>query len=217
VLPHDLVPNLRLGIPLVPLCRLPKASNCLELATTTMKQSLILLSSLLSLVQSTLLERQTASQTDYINSVCSPNVTVTPGVTLPPCISINNIQGQCAPNGTAPLDYLASAECICNPPSTFFADWQGCQNCLFVHGARSQQDKDTYSVVISSVSQALCTGTPTADFAALFSTIAGQVSRVTTGASISSDQYPSQTAVSFYYTASGTQGPGAITGQCFGS
>lgn len=148
---------------------------------------------------------------EYINSVCSPNIT-TPGSTIPPCISITTIQSECTTNGTTPLDYLASAECMCNPPSTFFADWQGCQQCLFVHGARSQEDLDKYSSIISSASIILCTDTPTAGFAAIFSSVAATAAPTATGATVLSDQFPSQSAVSLYYTAVGSQGPGAISG-----
>lgn len=151
-------------------------------------------SSILSLAvvaqASLLVPRQSSGvNQDYINSVCSPNVTSSTG-TLPPCISITNIESQCQPNGTQPIDYLASAQCLCNAPSTFFADWQGCRRCLYIHGALDQQDLDTYSVIISSASQALCTGTPTAEFAAVFSSVANTVARVTSGATVSSDQYP---------------------------
>lgn len=156
--------------------------------------------------------RQDSNEQAYINSVCSPNITDANGGTIPPCTSIVTIQSQCAPNGTDPIDYLAHAECMCAPPSSFFADWQGCQRCLFVHGARDQRDLDTYSVILSSASQALCTGTPTAVFADVFSSVAATVAPVATGATVLSDQFPSKTAVSLYYTASGSQGPGAITG-----
>jgi hypothetical protein len=167
----------------------------------------------LSVVNANLLApRQSPSvNQEYINSVCNPSIT-TPGSTIPPCISITTIQTDCTSNGTTPLDYLASAECMCNPPSTFFADWEGCQQCLFVHGARSQQDLDTYSSIISSASNILCTGTPTADFAAIFSSVAATAAPATTGSTVLSDQFPSQSAVSLYYTASGSQGPGAISG-----
>ena len=69
-----------------------------------------------------------------------------------------------------------------------------------------------YSSIISSASNLLCTGTPTADFAAIFSSVAATVAPATTGATILSDQFLSQSAVSLYYTATGSQGPGAITG-----
>lgn len=141
-----------------------------------------------------------------------PILTNTNTGTIPPCISITTIQSLCAPNGTAPLDYLASAECMCDPPSSFFADWQGCQQCLFVHGARSQQEMDTYSSIIALASAALCTGTPTASFAAIFSSVAATLPPASSDATALSDAFPSQTAVSLYYTTSGSQGIGAITG-----
>src|SRR5262249_3216341 len=167
----------------------------------------------LSAVNANLLAPRQSPSVDqgYINSVCSPNIT-TPGSTMPPCISITTIQSECKPNGTAPVDYLASAECMCNPPSTFFADWQGCQQCLLVHGARSQENLNLYSSIISSVSNSLCTGTPTANFAAILSSVAATVATATTGATVLSDRLPSQSAVSLYYTATGSQGPGAISG-----
>ena len=83
---------------------------------------------------------------------------------------------------------------------------------MFVHGARSQEDLDIYSSIISSVSNILCTGTPTADFAAIFSNVAATAAPTATGATVLSDQFPSQSAVSLYYTAVGSQGPGAISG-----
>ncbi|KIW04915.1 uncharacterized protein PV09_04085 [Verruconis gallopava] len=147
----------------------------------------------------------------YLNSVCSPNVTDTSG-TLPPCISVINIQGECAPNNTDALGYLAMAECLCNPPSTFFADWLGCRDCLAFHGGLSDAALARYSVVISSVSNAICTGTPTAQFADYFTSVDAAVPGPTGTATGTTDQAPSQTAVSLYYTASGAQGPGAITG-----
>lgn len=155
---------------------------------------------------------QTVDQ-DYLDSICSPNVTLSASATLPPCISVINIQGQCAPNNTSPLDYEAMSQCLCNAPSTFFQDWLGCRQCLEYHGGLSQQALARYSVVITSVSNAVCTGTPTAVFADYYTNIAGAVGAVSTGATGTSDQSPSQTAVSLYYTPSGVQGPGAITGR----
>jgi len=176
-----------------------------------MKRLLTLLP-LLSLVQSSLFIRQKPDLQEYINSVCSPNISVSADAVTPPCISITNIQVQCASNGTQAIDYLAHAQCMCSPPSSFFSDWQGCQNCLFVHGARSQQDLNKFSTIISSASSALCTGTPTAEFSAIFSSVADKVIPATTGATILSDQFPSQSVVSLYYKVTGTQGSGAITG-----
>ncbi|KAF2434309.1 hypothetical protein EJ08DRAFT_572158, partial [Tothia fuscella] len=132
---------------------------------------------------------------------------------LPPCISVRNIQQACESNGTLPIHYLAHAQCMCSPPSSFFADWQGCRNCIEAHGGLSQRDLARYSVVISSASNALCTGTPTAAFDKVFESVDAKVPAATSGATIMSDRLPGRTDVAFYYTASGSQGVGAITGQ----
>lgn len=59
----------------------------------------------------------------------------------------------------------------------------------------------------------LCTGTPTNSFAAIFSSLSdANVAVASTAGTGMTDLYPSQTAISLYYTASGPQGEGAITG-----
>jgi hypothetical protein len=173
-----------------------------------MKTTILLLSSLVSAGQSALLGQSTVDEA-YINSVCSPKTKEAP---LPPCVSIVNIENQCMPNGTAPINYLAHAQCMCSPPSSFFADWRGCQNCQLAHGARSEQDINKAFALISSASNALCTGTPTARFRDLYSTLDNKAAVTLSGATTSNDRAPSQTAVSIYYTASGVQGPGVIAG-----
>jgi hypothetical protein len=161
-----------------------------------------------------LFRRQSGSQpvdTAYVNSVCSPNITA-PTV-VPPCISIISIQTTCTPNGTEPLDLLASAECLCDAPSSFFADWIGCRQCLYVHGGLTQLELNQYEAILGAASSALCTGTPTADFQSLFSAAQTAAASVTSGGTTYSDQFPSQSAVSLYYTPSGSQGAGVITGK----
>jgi len=146
----------------------------------------------------------------YIRYVCSPiveNATV-----VPPCISIENIEIGCQPNGTTPLDYLAHSECMCSPPSSFFDDWRACEKCQFVHGARTEKDIAKYASIMTTASSSLCAGTPTAQWRDIFSSVKYKVPDPTTGSSVSSDQFISQSAVSLYYTPSGSQGPGAITG-----
>lgn len=145
----------------------------------------------------------------YEELVCHP-ATSSPSDTVPPCTEIENIQAECALNGTEPLNFLAHAECMCG--GSFFIDWPACQKCLFVHGLRTERDLEFYGSVISSVSQELCTGTPTADFVTLFDSVVATVASPTTGAAVLSDQFPSQAAVSLYFTATGHEGPGAITG-----
>ncbi|PQE13928.1 collagen Mcl1 protein [Rutstroemia sp. NJR-2017a BBW] len=162
------------------------------------------------LTSASLLARQSSSanaELAYLDSVCSPNVTGSS--TIPPCISITTIQTLCLPNGTSSSDFLSSAQCMCS--GSFFSDWLGCLNCDYVHGGRSDAEVSAYHSIISTVSNELCTGTPTAAFAALFSSAGGE--DVAVGGT-GTDKYPSQTAVSLYYTytGSGSQGPGVVTG-----
>lgn len=84
--------------------------------------------------------------------------------------------------------------------------------CQYVHGARSEAEVDEYNSIISTVSNELCTGTPTAAFTALFNNASNTAAAPSGVATVLSDQYPSQSAISLYYTVSGIQGPGAITG-----
>lgn len=160
----------------------------------------------------------------YADEICSPNITTTTTTTttttIPPCIEITTIEEACAPNGTTPLAYAAHAECMCG--GSYFQEWQGCQACLSFHGLRTERDEAFYAAVLGVASHSLCdflsttaaaAATPTTDFAALFSAAEATVSQPTTGATVSgSDQAPGETAVSLYFTLSGSQGPGAITG-----
>jgi hypothetical protein len=148
----------------------------------------------------------TANSSPTVNSVCLPNVT---SPIIPPCQEITNIESACLPNGTSPLDLLAHAECMCS--GSYFSDWLGCLNCDYVHGARSPAVTSAFHTILSSASNELCTGTPTAAFSAIFQSL--QYNVVANGsATDTSDLYPSQTAVSLYFTATGPQGPGEITG-----
>ncbi|KAI4842778.1 hypothetical protein E4T44_07116 [Aureobasidium sp. EXF-8845] len=104
---------------------------------------------------------------------------------VPPCQAIINIESACQPNGTSSLAYSA-------------------------HNTVAE----AFSAILSSASSQFCsTATPTAVFASYFSALSDSSPQTATGAATSvSDQYPSQSAVSLYYTATGNQGPGAITG-----
>ncbi|KAK1593175.1 uncharacterized protein LY79DRAFT_579520 [Colletotrichum navitas] len=145
----------------------------------------------------------------YQDAVCKP--ATSSGSQLPPCVQIENIEVACKPNGTEPIHFEAHAQCMCG--GSFFAEKLACERCLFVHGLRSERDLAFYRGVLSSASNALCTGTPTAAYAVVYSNIEAAATPVTTGATAKSDQAPSNTAISLYYTASGAQGPGSITGE----
>ncbi|EAA31457.1 hypothetical protein GE21DRAFT_7861 [Neurospora crassa] len=148
----------------------------------------------------------------YENTVCRPPVKEGSDNTIPPCSSIENIEYQCAPNGTSPLALEAHKQCMCG--GSFFTEWPFCQQCLYVHGLRSERDVKRYTEVLSSVEAILCNAraTPTAIFADIFTSVAYQVPEPTDGATISSDQAVSKTDVSYYMTTTISQGPGKITG-----
>jgi hypothetical protein len=151
----------------------------------------------------------------FNDNECSPSATDLTGTVVPPCISVTTIESLCKPNGTQPADYLASAQCMCSPPSSFFADWMACRKCLYLHGGISQFDLNQVSVIIQAASTAMCTGTPTAAFSAIYSSAQTAGAAVTSGATTYIDQYPGNPAVSLYYTPTGPQGPGVMGGKLF--
>ncbi|KHN99422.1 uncharacterized protein MAM_03120 [Metarhizium album ARSEF 1941] len=144
--------------------------------------------------------------------VCYPEVDGSG--TVPPCVSIGQIEAACQPNNsTEPVNYNDHVQCMCQ--GSYFEDWRGFQNCLFVHGLRSARDHAYWGNVLSVASSSFCQGSPTAAFSAVFSSVQANTRdapAVTTGDTISSDKFPGKTDVSLYYTATGPQGPGAIAG-----
>lgn len=144
----------------------------------------------------------------YLRKVCYPEVSSGP---IPPCQSTINIETACAPNGTDPLAINAHAQCMCT--GSFFADWEGCLACASAHGARSPRIVTAFWQIITSASNILCTGTPTAPFAAIFTGLTANsgVEEGGSGDEVASDRFPDQTAVSLYYTQDVSQGPGSIT------
>jgi hypothetical protein len=154
---------------------------------------------------------------DYADTVCKPP-TKSPTDTVPPCVEIETIETLCTPNGTDPLYLAAHQQCMCG--GSFFTEWPSCQACLLLHGLRSERDVARYDSLLSAASSSFCdpAATPTAVFAEVFSSLDGPGFPVpTTGATVSSDRAPGETAVSLYYTASGSQGPGRITGAAAGA
>ncbi|OTA70675.1 hypothetical protein K449DRAFT_17098 [Hypoxylon sp. EC38] len=149
------------------------------------------------------------AETNYIASVCTPPDA--PDQSDPaPCIDVRYIRMACEPNGTSPLALDAHAQCMCH--GSYFAEYMGCVSCLLFHGAISQRNYTYTSQVLSSASDMLCTGTPTAAFATLLSEVQTGVPEPTTGDTVLSDRKSGDAAVSLYYTTSGAQGPGFITG-----
>ncbi|KAK7965239.1 hypothetical protein PG988_010243 [Apiospora saccharicola] len=156
--------------------------------------------------------RADSSEDAYIQKVCNPPAPKGGFASgqVPPCISIDSIANACKPKGTSPLDLEAHAQCMCG--GSYFSDYLGCQQCLVFHGARSERDNAHWASVLAVASSALCTGTPTASFQKIFESAGAAVYGPTTGATVSSDAKSGETAVSLYFSAKGSQGPGPITG-----
>ncbi|CAI4215166.1 unnamed protein product [Parascedosporium putredinis] len=133
-----------------------------------------------------------------------------PLTSLSPCAHIEYIETMCWPLGGDPIHFDGHAQCMCK--GSFFAEWHACQKCLYIHGYRSERESSFYNNVLSSASEQLCTGTPTAPFRSLFAQIESSAARVTTGATVKSDLYPGNSDIGLYYTASGPQGLGKVTG-----
>lgn len=148
---------------------------------------------------------------NYFVSVCLPSAAPDATGVVPPCIDIITIETACTPNGTSPLALEAHAQCLCG--GSYFAEWLACRRCLEVHGILSPQNYSYYSTVLSSASEELCTGTPTAALAQLWTQVqAGVPEPTAAGDTTLTDISSGDAAVSLYYTPTGPQGPGVITG-----
>jgi hypothetical protein len=141
-------------------------------------------------------------------SVCAPREYVDTGPVILPCTSGARIDNACRPNGSQPIHFIASSQCLCSPPSSFFADWSACARCRYVHGEISEYDMNSSIMRFSAASTMYCTGTPDAMFHSSWDK--ATVSSVT-GAITSSDQFPGNMAISLYYTPTGPQGIGDIS------
>ncbi len=155
---------------------------------------------------------------DYIDTVCKP-APEHPTDLIPPCSEIENIETACQPNGTAALYLAAHQECMCG--GSFFVEWSACLACQTLHRGCARRVMPPSSGGCSRrASSAFCgTATPTAVWASIFASQEAAATPLSTGDTVSSDHAPSQTAISLYYTPSGSQGPGPITGSaadCYG-
>ncbi|PQE18942.1 collagen Mcl1 protein [Rutstroemia sp. NJR-2017a BVV2] len=132
-----------------------------------------------------------------------------------PCEQANYILQVCSANGTTPIDFLAEQECLC--PSSYWVAVKGCVDCFLVHGYLNETQEEDYAR-ISSLSSAECLATspPIQPYSNLLYTTAINVSTVLTAPddAIGTDRFPNQTAVSNYFTSTGTNmwTVGTITG-----
>jgi hypothetical protein len=110
---------------------------------------------------------------------------------------------------------LAEQECLC--PSSYWVASSACFDCYLVHGYINETKEDSNSR-ISSLSSAECLATspPIQPYANLVSTSTLNVTSVLLAPddAIGTDRFPNQTAVSNYFTSTGTSlwTTGLITG-----
>jgi len=175
-----------------------------------------------------------------LDTKCKPSVPASDP--LPPCVEIETIEALCYPNGTGPLYLEAHAQCMCH--GSYFPEWTACRRCLYLHGQLAERDLSFYYSIASSASSALCgfldhpatapaggsgapaaatgsaasaSGKPTAMFRDLFTSAELAIASPTTGVASLSDSAKGNTDVALYWTATGSLGPGPITGSATGA
>jgi len=144
----------------------------------------------------------------YLAEVCYSDYLDDSAEITTPCEAFDVISSECEANGTDTIDYIAQQECICGKGSGYFDMFYGCNNCFKVHGG--VENEDYYpTAAVSSASAAFCTGTPSTDFDDL---IYNMLNTASVTQASGTDLFPSNTAVSDYFTGTiETQG-GKITG-----
>jgi hypothetical protein len=131
-----------------------------------------------------------------------------------PCEQELYIGTICTANGTTEIDFLAEQECLCN--GAFWDVSIGCDDCFLAHGYLGFTPSEALSTV-SSLSAAECSPTPPSQpYSNLLPvqnvTSAYYAPNITLG----NDRFPNNTAVSNYFTATGSDTAGAITGSATG-
>lgn len=140
-----------------------------------------------------------------------------------PCEQVLAIEEQCLPTveygdaATTPEEWKKEYECVCS--NKLHELKAACANCQKVHGY-DPEAADQLIKVASKIEQSVCSATaaPTTDYASLSTSIerakengcctySGTMMRFETG----SDLFPSQTAVSHYYTSGAAIATGSIT------
>lgn len=153
----------------------------------------------------------------YPYTMCYPNFDVTAANTFIdspfPCEVRAAILQICFANNTSELDFLAEQQCLCN--GAFWDTWRGCDACFFAHGSSSDNPADS-AKSISSLSIAECSPSPPSrPFKSLFPIYTTDI--ISTSVTLVNDNFPNNTAVSNYWTATETAlTPGTITGSATG-
>ncbi|KAK0110940.1 hypothetical protein ONS96_002524 [Cadophora gregata f. sp. sojae] len=127
-----------------------------------------------------------------------------------PCEQQAYILNICVANDTTAIDYLAEQQCVCG--SNFREANEGCNACYAAHGYTSDVAGEA---MLSAIWTAECSARPTQRF---WDLIAGFAETATTASedrrttTLENDRFPSQTAVSNYWTGLPSASLGSITG-----
>ncbi|KAL2068552.1 hypothetical protein VTL71DRAFT_14889 [Oculimacula yallundae] len=124
-----------------------------------------------------------------------------------PCEQVQFIFNGCIANGTTEIDYLAEQQCFCG--SNFLDAYRGCIDCSRIHGF-SEGAEQTLAQ-IDTVWTAECKSGPSPGFVSLFDEALPEQPETPT-TTLSGDRFPSQTAVSNYWTGAPRAILGSITG-----
>ncbi|KFY07182.1 hypothetical protein V492_07378 [Pseudogymnoascus sp. VKM F-4246] len=131
-----------------------------------------------------------------------------------PCEQMMYLERACRANGTAEVDFLAEQQCLCG--GNFFDASRGCLECTYAHGFfDAEYPLDKALSKLTSASSAECSATPVAMNYA--ERVPGTLKSATDDvATLTSDRFPSDTAISNYWTGATTPIAGQITGSATG-
>lgn len=124
-----------------------------------------------------------------------------------PCEQAMYLEKACFSNGED--DFLAEQQCLCG--GNYFEAYRGCYECYYAHGFfDAQHPRDEALSQLTSASSAECSATPiTMRYTNLYPTGASTDVDVET---LTSDRFPSDTAVANYWTGATAPIAGQITG-----
>lgn len=152
----------------------------------------------------------------YSNNSRTLTLGLTPDTLIPslvnspfPCEQLLYLSNACLSNGTTAIDFLAEQQCLCG--GSWFDAAIGCELCQIAHGVQGATHAEV-SASVSSLSRAECATSPPRG---PFTNLVPPLNHTTLQADVTlgPDQYPDQTAVSNYFTATASMTPGAITGE----
>lgn len=184
----------------------------------------ILLGALLSLAAAEVSPRgDNDDATVYLQQMCSPvfdnlydsdnpNTNTSLEDSPFPCDQMVYILVACSANGTSEIDFLAEQQCFCK--GSYWEASKACSACRFAHGSQDDSPEEADSPR-SSLQTAECSPTPPFQpFSNLMPTLNRTAARLTPlpKLTLTNDKFPSDTAVSNYYTKPVSFTPGSITG-----